>query len=40
MERKIDIFEDLDGKKIVMIHDIRFKEKLIGRRWKAIWRSM
>ena len=27
MEPKINIFEDLDGKKIVMIHDIRFKGK-------------
>ena len=27
MEQKIDIFEDLDGVKIVMIHDVRFKGK-------------
>ncbi len=27
MEPKINVFEDLDGKKIVMIHDIRFKGK-------------
>lgn len=27
MDRKVNIVEDLDGKKIVMIHDIRFKGK-------------
>ena len=27
MERKVNIVEDLEGKKIVMIHDIRFKGK-------------
>ena len=27
MDRKIDIIEDLDGRKIVMIQDIRFKGK-------------
>ena len=27
MERKINIIEDLEGRKIVMIHDIRFKGK-------------
>lgn len=27
MEPRINVFEDLDGKKIVMIHDIRFKGK-------------
>lgn len=27
MDRKIDIVEDLDGRKIVIIHDIRFKGK-------------
>mgnify|MGYP007099694552 CR=1 FL=1 len=27
MDRKINIIEDLDGNKIVMIHDIRFKGK-------------
>ena len=24
MERKVDVVEDLDGNKIVVIHDIRF----------------
>lgn len=27
MDKKIHVFEDLDGRKIVMIHDIRFKGK-------------
>lgn len=27
MERKVDVIEDLDGNKIVLIHDIRFKGK-------------
>lgn len=27
MERKVDVVEDLDGNKIVVIHDIRFKGK-------------
>lgn len=27
MERKVDVVEDLDGNKIVFIHDIRFKGK-------------
>ena len=27
MQRKVDVVEDLDGKKIVFIHDIYFKEK-------------
>ena len=27
MDRKVNIVEDVDGKKIVMIHDIRFKGK-------------
>ena len=27
MERKVNIIEDLDGKKVVFIHDIRFKGK-------------
>ena len=27
MERKINVVEDLDGNKIVFIHDIRFKGK-------------
>jgi hypothetical protein len=27
MERKVSIIEDLDGKKVVFIHDIRFKGK-------------
>ena len=25
MQRKVDVVEDLDGKKIVFVHDIRFK---------------
>ena len=29
MERKVNVIEDLDGKKIVFIHDIRFKGKNI-----------
>jgi len=35
MERKVDVIEDLDGKKTVFIHDIVFK----GRQdidWKAV----
>ena len=27
MKGKINIFEDLEGRKIVMIHDVRFKGK-------------
>jgi len=27
MDRKIDVIEGLNGKKIVVIHDIRFKGK-------------
>ena len=27
MERKVNVVEDLDGNKIVVIHDIRFKGK-------------
>ncbi len=27
MERKVNVVEDLDGNKIVFIHDIRFKGK-------------
>ena len=30
MEKKVNIIEDLDGKKIVMIHDNRFKGKTKG----------
>ena len=29
MQRKVNVVEDLDGNKIVVIHDIRFKE--VGR---------
>lgn len=27
MERKVDVIEDLEGRKVVLIHDIRFKGK-------------
>jgi len=27
MQRKVNVVEDLDGNKIVVIHDIRFKGK-------------
>ena len=27
MERKVNVIEDLDGKKTVFIHDIKFREK-------------
>ena len=36
MERKVNVVEDLDGNKIVVIHDIRFK----GRQsieWKDVF---
>ena len=38
MERKVNVVEDLDGNKIVFIHDIRFKGKgrWNGMMWKHI----
>ena len=42
MERKVNVIEDLNGKKTVFIHDILFKgkEQLIGMKLKSIYASM
>lgn len=34
MDRNVSIIEDLDGNKIVLIHDIRFKGK---EEWQKNW---
>ena len=38
MQRKVNVVEDLDGNKIVVIHDIRFKgrQQLSGTMSKSI----